>query len=357
MFTTGFDAPGCNTIFIDREYNDDMQLFQTISRVNRISLNKKEGNIWFFDNQENKLIDACRTYTGVNNFAEINFFKNFNLLYSDKTYKDVRGNIQDGYITLVQKIRKFKNGDSYRSEKLKWDTEYKNEFIFLVEKLIEVRRNIKFDSRYYEIKPELLTDEEFESIRGVASDIVRETKYEFINEEYNSSKSRAQEELLNKVLSLDEFREGKKIDVNFIKTWFDENKKNTDKKSYDQMNEMLNKPNLNNDSDRLKQLVDFMSKISIEILKNIVDESKGIKNKTAALKYASYISKNSSIEEIKDINVNDPLLDEAFGNSLDKSIEKEKIEFARKIRSWIVSSHKIPYLHSLINEKIRSISK
>lgn len=359
MFTTGFDAPGCNTIFIDREYNDDMQLFQTISRVNRISLNKKEGNIWFFDNQENKLIDAFRIYSGVNNFAEINFFKNFNLLYSDKTYKDVRGNIQDGYITLVQKIRKFKNGDSYRSEKLKWDTEYKNEFIFLVEKLIEVRRIIKFDPRYYEIKPELLTDEEFESIKGVASDIAKETKYEFINEKYNPLKSRAQEELLNKVLSLDEFREGKKIDAKFIKNCFDENEKNTDKKSHDQINEILNGLSLNNidDSGSLKPLLDFMRVSAIKNLENIVDESKEIKNKIAALKYASYISKNSSIEEIENINVNDPLLDEAFGNSLDKSIEKEKMEFARKIRFWKDSYRVIPDLHSSINEKIHSISK
>lgn len=107
MFLTGFDAPGLNTLWVDKNLKQH-GLIQAFSRTNRI-LNsvKVYGNIVCFRNLKKEVDDAIALF-GDENAKGIVILKSFNEYY--KGYDEIDGKGQkthhEGYQQLVERLYK-----------------------------------------------------------------------------------------------------------------------------------------------------------------------------------------------------------------------------------------------------------
>ncbi len=120
MFLTGFDAPGLNTLFVDKNLRYH-GLIQAYSRTNRIfDATKTFGNIVTFRNLEQATIDAITLFGDKNT-------KNVVLEKSYKEYMEgftdiATGEARRGYIDVVSELQaRFPNPDEIVTEKDKKD--------------------------------------------------------------------------------------------------------------------------------------------------------------------------------------------------------------------------------------------
>lgn len=118
MFLTGFDAPGLNTLFVDKNLRYH-GLIQAYSRTNRIyDATKTFGNIVTFRNLEQPTIDAIRLFGD----------KNTRNVVLEKSYQEYLGGFIDvitgkarrGYIEVVRELKEeYPDADSVETEEEK----------------------------------------------------------------------------------------------------------------------------------------------------------------------------------------------------------------------------------------------
>ncbi len=120
MFLTGFDAPGLNTLFVDKNLRYH-GLIQAFSRTNRIyDATKTFGNIVTFRDLENATVDAITLFGNSNT-------KNVVLEKSYKEYLEgftdlVTGDARRGYVEVVKELNeRFPDPDEIIKEKDKKD--------------------------------------------------------------------------------------------------------------------------------------------------------------------------------------------------------------------------------------------
>lgn len=184
MFTTGFDVPKCNTIFIDRKYEEEMHLFQTISRINRIATAKECGFVFFFDHQEDFFIRTFLKYSDCSLKELESVYKSFNDWYSIGFENECGNYYQESYSEIVNKVFKFlKNGEFEWKE---WDKEDIKNFFNYSNNLLKIRRHLKVYDEYDE-KKDPLNNEWIKKIIGARLGIQSENKKKRITKNYSDA--------------------------------------------------------------------------------------------------------------------------------------------------------------------------
>jgi type I restriction enzyme R subunit len=146
MFLTGFDSPGLNTLFVDKNLSYH-GLIQAFSRTNRIFGEKKHfGNIVAFRNLENATKEALKTFGKGNELSVI----------LEKSYEEYMQGHQDeitgekilGYREICSKLlEKFPDPTQITLDK------DKKEFVELFGKLRRTEEILKNYDEFSELKP------------------------------------------------------------------------------------------------------------------------------------------------------------------------------------------------------------
>ncbi|MGC6248142.1 type I restriction endonuclease subunit R [Bisgaard Taxon 45] len=191
MFLTGFDAPGLNTLFVDKNLRYH-GLIQAYSRTNRIyNATKTFGNIVTFRDLEQATIDAI-TLFGVakeTNVHNVVLEKNYQA-YMEGYTDELTGEVCRGYLSVVQELQaRFPDPATIETEKekkefvklfgeyLRLDNILQNydEYVALQEAISPTSNQVEEPSAKYLTQPELsvtlLTPHQVQDYRSTYNDI------------------------------------------------------------------------------------------------------------------------------------------------------------------------------------------
>ncbi|WP_163555582.1 type I restriction endonuclease subunit R [Helicobacter suis] len=159
MFLTGFDAPTCNTLFVDKnlKYHG---LLQAFSRTNRIyDVTKKFGNIVCFRPLEENLNQALILF-GDENSHKIVLLRTFKDYYEG--YEE-DGKVYEGYKSLILKLKETYPLENF-SEHTKKESDQK-EFITLYNKILKVRNILECFPEFSDVNS-LITPRELQDYQS-----------------------------------------------------------------------------------------------------------------------------------------------------------------------------------------------
>ncbi len=246
IFTTGFDAPTLNTLFLDKNV-DYHNLIQVFSRTNRIAREKSIGNVISYRNIKTNMDNALKLFSDKNAKASSIYVS------EEKLVED-----------LIQAINELRQNFPKYDDANKGSEKTKKDFVTLMNNLIRARNSLSIFKDSYD--------------KAVNQAGIKEVNIEDYISTYNEIKSSVVKEVSNKVdsnqLTLELFVDIRIIHQDEVNFDYINKINKINNTPFENREDLITKAKRELDSSDLEDCRKYIIRLMLDYLKNNEDDIK-----------------------------------------------------------------------------------